>query len=547
MGYWKGESKQMSEKDDDLTIEDIQKLPTFEVPERKIPKDILEYFGVKTAVSEKDGRTVNAVYFPSRDKKGKITGYKRQDLTKDKSEKYHWTTIGKVSISNKMFGQEEAEKNDRKKTFAVITEGEWDALSVYTALVEQVKGTQYEKIKPFIISIPMGTANAVESVTHNIDFVNSFNEVCIFFDNDEASQAEKKKGIMRGVEARHAVAGSLLGNGLAISTVVAPNPYKDANDMLQASLTKELGKLVQFDRKPYYPEKVVNASSISFDSLIERNTSGVYLNTFPKLSEYIDGIRLRELTLLIAPSNVGKSSCASMIAAELMDNGKIGMIFLEEENKDTLKRIMACKLKVNYLKFRKDPKSVASEEKIKELYDDIVNNERLLLLDHFGSLPVTDLLTKVKHMVLAEGCKYIFLDHISAVISGLESENERKDLDVAMTALAAFCASHDVHLFVVSHINRTDSAQFLPPKTKKDETPEPFWVNVRKESSRGSAALEQFSWNILALEPEILPDFSRGRVRWKILKTRFGDRLGIADVFSLDEDTWEVILFDEKF
>ena len=142
-------------------------------------------------------------------------------------------------------------------------------------------------------------------------------------------------------------------------------------------------------------------------------------------------------------------------------------------------------------------------------------------------------------MVLAEGCRYIVLDHISAVISGLESENERKDLDVAMTHLAAFCASNDVHLLVVSHINRSDSQQFLPPKGKEGEA---FWVNVRKESARGSAALEQFSWNICAIEPEILPDFSRGRVRLKVLKTRFGDSLGIADVFTLDHDTWEVLL-----
>jgi len=39
-----------------------------------------------------------------------------------------------------------------------------------------------------------------------------------------------------------------------------------------------------------------------------------------------------------------------------------------------------------------------------------------------------------------------------------------------------------------------------------------------------------------------MPDFSRGRVRIKVLKTRFGDSLGIADVFTLDPETWEVVL-----
>ena len=154
-------------------------------------------------------------------------------------------------------------------------------------------------------------------------------------------------------------------------------------------------------------------------------------------------------------------------------------------------------------------------------------------------MPIDSLMSKVKHMVLVEGCKYILLDHLSMVVSGSEVENERKELDMVMTALASFCAANSVHLIVVCHINRSDSQQFLPPKGKEGE---PFWVNVRKESARGSAALEQCSWNILSIEPEILPDFSRGRVRIKVLKTRFGDSLGIADVFTLDPDTWEVML-----
>ena len=173
----------------------------------------------------------------------------------------------------------------------------------------------------------------------------------------------------------------------------------------------------------------------------------------------------------------------------------------------------------------------------------MVNNDRLVLLDHFGSLPTSDLMAKIKHMVLVRGCKYIVLDHLSMVISGLDDDNERKSLDVAMTNLSAFCAANEVHLLVVSHINRQDSHQFLPPKGKEGE---PFWVNVRKESARGSAGIEQMSWNILALEPEINPDFTRGRVRFKVLKTRFGDSLGIADVFRLDPETWEINLDEDK-
>lgn len=110
-----------------------------------------------------------------------------------------------------------------------------------------------------------------------------------------------------------------------------------------------------------------------------------------------------------------------------------------------------------------------------------------------------------------------------------------------MTALASFCAANPVHVLLISHINRTNAQQFLPPKGSEGE---PFWVDNPRKRTR-SSALEACSWNIVALEPEVMPDFSRGRVRFKILKTRFGNFLGIADVFTLDKETWQPILEEE--
>ena len=315
---------------------------------------------------------------------------------------------------------------------------------------------------------------------------------------------------------------------------------KDANDYMQQGKSTELAKLIQFGKRPFSLEKIIRADQITLEELLAPQPQGVIVDCFPLLMKKMNGFRMKELTMLLAPSNVGKSTVCSILAHKFIEAGyKLGMIFLEEGNKETFQRLIAADLKVNYLQFKRNPLGVATAEQIEASRNKIVNNNLLVLLDHFGSLPITDLMSKIKHMVLVEGCKYILLDHISAVISGLDDDNERKTLDVVMTNLASFCAAHEVHIIVVSHINRQDSHQFLPPKGKENE---PFWVNVRKESARGSAALEQFSWNILALEPEILADFSRGRVRLKVLKTRFGDSLGIADVFTLNPDTWEVVL-----
>lgn len=546
MGYFKKKGKDYQmEVNTKETVAEVEKYPFVSADDRNIRKDICKKFGVRAALSEEDGETVIAYYFPSYNQKGKIVGYMKQDITKGKEEKGHWTAIGSVSINNKMFGQDVAENINRKRSSLIITEGQWDCISIYQALVDKVKGTKYENLEPFVVSIPLGTANAVESILHNEDFVRSYDALTIFFDDDYCTPAEKKKGIMKGHEAREAVAGALVGTGISLFTVSPDDGFKDASDYLQAEKSDDLAVLVQFNKRAYSAEKIVKASQISLDELLTPRPEGIYVDQFPKLMEKIHGFRGSELVLLTAPSGVGKSTVLSIFAdAFVQSNEKVGMIYLEETNKETLQRLVASKLKVNYLKFKDRPLECATKEEITEAYNDIVNNDKLVMLGHFGSLPVSELMNKVKHMHLVEGCRYILLDHLSMVISGTETDNERKQLDVIMTELAAFCAANDVCVIAVSHINRSAAEQFKPPKGKEEE---PFWVRVTKEMLRGSAALEQLSFIILGLEPQIMPDRSRGNVRLTVLKNRPWSYLGECDEFKIDENTWEVLLSQSEF
>lgn len=540
MSYFKKLKEREVEVFNKETLEDVKKYPTFDAPERGIRKATLERFGVKVAVSEKDGRTPEAFYFPSFNQKGKVVGYTKQDVTKGKDEKGHWSAIGSVSINNKLFGQEVAENINRKRTNLICTEGQWDAISVYQSLIDNVKGTKYEGIEPLVVSIPLGTANAVEALLHNEEYVKSHDSLTIYFDDDYCTPAELKKGIMKGHEAREAVANAFVGSGLALMTVTPADGFKDASDYMQAGKSDDLAKLVQFGKRAYSAEKIVKAGDITLEELLEPRPEGVYVNSFPKLMDKLHGFRMRELVLLTSPSGVGKSTVTSIFASAFIEHGdKVGMIYLEETNKETLQRLVASKLKVNYLKFKDKPLECASIERIREAYDEIVNNDQLVMLGHFGSLPVSELMSKVKHMHLVEGCKYILLDHLSMVVSGTQVTDERKELDVVMTELAAFCAANDVCVIAVSHINRSAAELFKAPKGKEDE---PFWVKVTKEMMRGSSALEQLSFVIIGLEPQIMPDRSRGNVRLTVLKNRPWSYLGVADEFKIDENTWEVLL-----
>lgn len=528
--------KNMSAKE---TLEEVLSYPFRGSKQRGVTKHTCELFGVRAKVE--DNEPV-AFYFPSHDQKGNVVGYAKQDLTKSKDEKYHWTTVGNVKIGNKLFGQVVAESNARKKVNIITTEGQWDCLSVYQSIIDETKGTKYEDLKPFVVSIPMGTANAVESLMQNKDFVTSFDELTVFFDNDEATKAELKKGIKKGKEAKQDVASAFLSE-MKLFEVVADGDYKDASDYLQDGKYKELAKLVQWDRKSFESENIVKASQITFEDLISARPEGIYVNQFPKLMKKIHGFRTRELVLLTAPSGVGKSLVTSIFASELIESGeKVGMIYLEETNKETLQRMVAAHLKVNYLKFKDDPLLCADVDKIQEAYNFIAEQDKLVMLDHFGSMPVDSLMSKIKHMYFIEGCKYIILDHLSMVISGSHVSDERKELDMVMTELAAFCAANDVCVIAVSHINRSAAELFKPPKGKEDEA---FFVRITKEMLRGSSGLEALSFMILGLEPEIMPDRSRGNVRLTVLKNRPWGYLGECDTFSVDENTWDVILRED--
>lgn len=541
MAYTKksGEVKIVSQSIKRELVADVQKLPILEIKGRGIRKEIAELFGVRTALSEKDGKTPIAHYFPRYNSNDEVTGYMKRDLTRDKGDDYHFTFIGSCGASTKFFGQDVAEKLDRRKTSLICVEGEWDVLSAYQACYDANKGGKYDGLVPFVVGLNSGTVNAVESFYHNKGFVEKFDEVCLAFDNDKASPKERERGFVRGYECRQNVAAAMMGSNI---TTIEWGKFKDASDYLQGGFVKELAKLVQFDRISYTPDKLLLAADIDIDEILKPREKGVMSEIFPELDAKMQGFRLRELTVLCAPSSVGKSSVSAALAYQFMASGhKLGCIFLEEQSKDTIQRLAARHLHVNFNNFREDPlKCGKSEVEVRAAFEYIKGTD-LTILDHFGSMALDDLMAKIKHMVFVQGIKYIILDHLSLLISGMKTTDERKELDLTMTELASFCAANDVHILAVSHINRSGAADFKAPKELKEG--ESFWVQVTKESMRGSSSLEQLAWNVLGLEPEINWDRSRGKVRLVVLKNREHATLGVADTFSMDDTTGDFVLY----
>lgn len=508
------------------TIQEILQYPCLAIEDRCLREDTCREFGIRTALSAQDGVTHVAHYFPHYDKKKKLTGFAKRDLTKPKKDQF--SAIGSVTVDSLLFAQQDLRNGGKK---LIITEGHYDAPSAYQILVDSVKGTKWEgKIVPNVVSIPLGTANAVEAIAHNQDFVKSFDEVVLLFDNDEATPKESLKGVMKGKEATEAVAGFLLTDNLFI--IDYPKGINDPNEALVEGQSYELAKRIQFGLKKYSPDKLVSGEDILVEDLMRPLEKGIMIDRYPKLMSKIQGFRKSELTLFCAFSGVGKSTLAREISYEMLSvDEKVGFIFLEEPSIKTQQSIIALDLGIPLKKYRENPSAVTTPEAVAAAKDRLLGNGKAIFMDHFGSLQVDRLMTLVNQMFYLHNVDYVFLDHVNIVVSGLEGSNERKDIDHLMTELAAFVSCHNMGIGAVAHLKRVDDN---PKKDKDGDVIYPYWRKVKKEMLRGTAGLEQLSFNIIALEDEVLENGERGRVRSSVLKNREWDYLGLCDTMNMD-------------
>jgi twinkle protein len=138
------------------------------------------------------------------------------------------------------------------------------------------------------------------------------------------------------------------------------------------------------------------------------------------------------------------------------------------------------------------------------------------LFDHFGSTAIDNIITRVRFMAKALDCKYIFLDHVSIVVSAQDNGDERKALDEIMTKLRMVVQETGIALFCVSHLKRPDG--------KGHEE----GASTSLSALRGSGSIGQLSDMVLGLErngqAEDLKERHTTRVR--VLKNRFSGLTG---------------------
>jgi twinkle protein len=390
-----------------------------------------------------------------------------------------------------------------------ITEGELDALSVSQAF----------DLKWPVVSLPNGAQSVKRTLKRCYDYLSGFDKIVLMFDMDEPGRKAVEEAAL------------MLPAG---KVFIATLPEKDANDVLKK---QGPGAIVNafWQAKPYRPDGIIRGSDLKLDDLMSATAKGFDLRC-PDLNNKLLGLRKAEITLFTAGSGIGKSTLVRQLMYELHEDHpelKFGNIFLEENNKKTAQAYIALDNKVPLGKLRYNTSILTPEQWAASKAKTV---DCMYFYDHFGSLESERLLGKMHYLATVEKVDFIALDHISIVTSGLESgsEGERKDIDILMTNLVKLVESTGVGVIGVVHLKRVTGKSFNEG------------AQVSLSDLRGSAALEQLSYNVIALERDQQGDH-KDRSRIRVLKCRENGDLGESDVLQYNRETGWMEVVAEQF
>jgi twinkle protein len=407
------------------------------------------------------------------------------------------------NISNRLYGSQLWAGGKK----IVITEGEIDCLTV-----SQLQGNKWP-----VVSIPNGAQAAKKAIESNLEYLENFEEVILMFDMDDPGRKASEE------------CAKILPAGKAY---IANLPCKDPNECLSEGKGSEVLQAV-WNAKPYRPDGIVSGTDLyekCVTDIDDLKDSVEY--PWKALQEKTKGARHGELYVFTSGSGMGKSTILRELEYYFgVQRGELcGIVALEESTRKTGMELMSIHLNKRLIL---NPECADESERGKA-FNETIGNGKFFLYDHFGSLDSGNLLSKLRFMIVSLGCKRIFLDHISIVVSGMDTDEdggERKAIDKLMTNLRSLVEETGATMFVVSHLKR-------PEKKGHEEG-----AQVSLSQLRGSGAIAQLSDMVIGLERNQQGD-NPNVLTIRVLKNRFCGLTGVSGHLYYDQETGRLSDYD---
>jgi len=444
--------------------------------DRNISKETAMHFGVQVVAKGQDRTHHIYPYY----KDGQLVAQKIRDI---KEKTFH--ALGDIGEAE-LFGQHLG----TGKKFLTICEGECDAMAAWQ-MMKFPDAT--------VVSVKTGAnlKDFKDEATH--EWADNFNEIRIAFDGDEKGQTAAKR------------LAELFSPGKA-KIVEFTGEYKDPNDFLLKGKEKEFNKL-WWDAKTHQPDGLVNGRDLKERIKNKKNVKCI-AGPWSGMDELTYGFRTGEMWTLTAGSGMGKTQILRELEHHFLKttDWDIGALFLEETAEDSGEGLMSIECnKPLHL-----PDTHVNDTEWEQTYERTLGTGRITYYDAFGESDIDRILSRIRYLSKGLGCKVIFLDHISIIVSDQTNGDERKALDSIATKLKKLTMELDVLLLMVSHSKR------------QSNKPHEEGGTTSLSDLRGTAGIGQLSNIVLGFERNGQHEDLRERntTTVRVLKNRFSGLTG---------------------
>lgn len=456
---------------------------------RGIPANICSQYNYKIGVDNKGNSCQIATYY-NKDKQP----IAQKLRYKDKTFKF----IGE-SKEALLYGQHLWSSGGKKLT---ITEGEIDALSVAVA---------FDGKYP-VVSIPNGAQGAKKAIIKSLEWVTSFEEIYLWFDNDTP-----------GLQAIEEVLDIL---PIGKVKIIRHEEYKDASDVL-INVGKSGVVNTFYNAEAYKPDGFISPIDILEDVIkpIEWGIPWLY----EKLNKVSYGRRYGEVVAIGAGVSVGKTDFVmQQIAEDLKNKHHVATFMLEQSKVETLQRI-AGKIDGTFYHL---PDVEYDVEKLKATVTSLNN---LHIYDNFGKIDWETIKGKIRAAVHSFDCRIFYIDNLTAL--NAHADDERRNLDSLMEEIASLAKELNIWILLVSHLN--------PPKSGASHE---SGGKVEQGQFTGSRAIMRWCQFLLGVERNTLHEDPKERCKGLVrcIKDRFsGKATGQTIGFVYDTETGMTLEADD--
>ena len=387
--------------------------------------------------------------------------------------------------------------------YLTITEGECDAMAVY----ELMQG------KSSVVSIKRGASSAVKDIRESIEFVESFDNVVICFDNDKYGReaARKVARIIKPGKAR---------------IVTLPEGFKDANAMLEQGQYAQFTK-AWWDAKTYTPSGIMELSSAK-DKWLHRETKPSVAYPWEGLNKKLYGMRKGELVTLTGGTGLGKSSITRELTHYLIKNTEdnVGIIALEENWLRTADGIVS--IEANDRLYLEEKRKNYTDEQLQALFDKVIQKDKVFIHAHLGATDIDEIFSKLRYMIVGCECDWVVVDHLHMLVNQLTESDERRGIDTLMNRLRSLVEETGVGMFLVSHLRRAAG-----------DRGHEQGIEVSLSHLKGSQGISQLSDCVIALErnQQAEDETESNTTKVRVLKSRYTGDTGLACSLLYDVET----------